>query len=299
MNLDINQLRAFVTVAQLRSFSKASQRLCRVQSAVSQQVQKLEGHLGAALFVRDRRSLQLTPQGENLLAYALKILEVNDHAVAALTEKAANGVVRVGTSDTYASMFFADILQVCAARFPDVGIEVHCGFSTHIWQKYENGELDVVLTQGCPAHIPSQLLHSEPLKWVCARSSTVYSKDPVPLALFAHGCGDRDLALNALHQVGKSYKVNYHSTSHAGIVAAVNSGCYVSAILLTTVQSELRVLGEAQGYPAMGNLDISLACRDSSGGNPMQHFAEVARNYFRSLSAGQLVHTPEYAWANQ
>lgn len=293
MNLDMTQLRAFVAVAELKSFSKASERLCRVQSAVSQQIQKLEGQLGTELIVRDRRGLRLTSRGERLLSYAHKILATNDQAVSALSEQTPKGRVRVGTSDTYASVFFSEILHVCSTRFPDVEIEVHCGYSSKIWQMYEKSEIDVVLTQGCPAHLSSELLHSEPLAWVCSLDSEVVDYNPVPLAVFTNGCGDRDIIVSALHRACMDYRIGYHSTSHAGILAAVNSGRFVSAILRSTALSELRILGEAEGYPALGNLDISLAYRDNLVDSPMSYFAEVARSYFRSLSAAQMGHTVE------
>lgn len=295
MNLDMTQLRAFVAVAELRSFSKASQRLCRVQSAISQQVQKLETQLGADLFVRDRKGLLLTAQGELVLAYAVKILAMNDQAVSTLTKKTKPGLVRVGTSDTYASIFFADILQVCSVRFPEVVIEVHCGYSTQIWSMYEAGGLDVVLTQGSPANIDSELLHTEPLTWVCLQESNVSERDPVPLALFTAGCGDREIALSALNRAKKNYSVNYNSTSHAGVIAAVSSGCYVSAILPSTARSELKVLGEVEGFPSLGNLEISLAYRDTSIDSPVHCFADIARSYFRSLTASRKINAQEFA----
>jgi DNA-binding transcriptional LysR family regulator len=293
MNLDITQLRAFVAVAEHKSFSKASQKLFRVQSAISQQIQKLENTLGTELFVRDRRGLQLTARGDTMLAYAMKILEINDQAVITLTGESPKGLVRVGTSDTYASRFFSDILKACSVRFPDIEIEVHCGYSSQLWLLYEANEIDVVLTQGCPSSISSELLYSEPLAWVCSRDSSIFSQDPVPLALFTKGCGDRDLTLSALNRAKKNYRINYHSTSHAGIVAAVSSGCYVSAILVSTADCELRILGEADSFPILGNLDISLAYHDKTQSAPMSLFADIARSYFRSLSTVQIGHRPE------
>lgn len=297
MNLDMNQLRAFVTVAELRSFSKASEKLCRVQSAVSQQIQKLEASLGSNLFIRGGRNLELTAQGDSMLAYALKILEVNDQAVAQLTDKSYSGIVRVGSSDAYASNYFSEIIKCCSDRFPDIEIEVHCGYSSDLWQSYEAGKLDVVLTQACPASIPSELLHSEPLTWVSARDSNVFEKDPIPLALFTKGCGDRDLILSALNRVGKPYRISYHSTSHSGILAALSSGCYVSAVLLSTVGEAFRVLREAEGFPIIGNLDISLAYRDHSKASLAGLFADISRSYFQSLSAANFIQSTERAQA--
>ena len=84
MNLDINALRAFVAVAEERSFTRAARCVSRTQSAVSVQIKNLEARLGFALLERSRRSVSLTPQGDRLLAYARDILRLNDDGVRAL-----------------------------------------------------------------------------------------------------------------------------------------------------------------------------------------------------------------------
>lgn len=283
MNLDTAQLRAFVTVAELKSFSKASQRLCRVQSAISQQIQRLEMQVGGELFVRDRKGLRLTKMGESLLLHAVKMLAINDQAVLAIMGKTPKGRLRIGTSDTYATCFLSGILQECSRLYPNLEIEVHCGYCSFIWDRFEQGDLDLAMTQCCPPHIATELLHIEPLKWVCSKTSEVYLHEPVPLALFTEGCADRDLALNALVKVHKSYSQNFYSTSHAGILAALSSGCTVSAILTSTAAPDLRVLGNAEGFPPLGNLEISMSYHDHAENSPARCFAEIARAYFESL----------------
>jgi DNA-binding transcriptional LysR family regulator len=289
MNLDMNQLRAFVAVAEHKSFSKASKKLCRVQSAVSQQIQKLESRLDTELFLRSKKGLQLTADGDSMLPYAIKILNLNDKAVSQLTKSKPKSRIRVGTSDSYASSFFADILKVCVARFSELEIEVHCGYSNKIWSLYEEGELDLVLTQGCPSGVTSELLFCEPLRWVRARGSNVFIKNPIPLALFTKGCGDRNVVVDSLNRAGRNYWIGYHSTSHSGVIAAISSGLYVSAILLSTVDDDFRVLEASEGFPALGSLEVSLAYRDHSVDAPMNIFADIIRSYFSSPNGGRSV----------
>lgn len=284
MNLDMNQLRAFVTVAELKSFSKTAQKLCRVQSAISQQIQKLERQLQADLFIRDTRPLELTARGDQLLAYATRILAINDQALTTLADRSCTGILKIGSSDTYASHYFTDLIKRCALRFPDLHLDVQCGYSRLLWERYEAGDLDVVLTQGCPERIPSELLHSEPLSWVCAGDSQAFEQDPLPLAPFTKGCGDRERIINALHRAGRTYRVGYHSTSHAGLLAAVASGCYVSALLPSTAQLGFRQLGEVEGLPSLGHVEISLAYHDTSPDSLATRFAEQARDYFQARS---------------
>ncbi len=78
INLDIELLRTFVTVADRKTFSAAAETICRTQSAVSQQMQRLEQLIGKELFIRHGRNKRLTEYGVQFLYYARKILDFND-----------------------------------------------------------------------------------------------------------------------------------------------------------------------------------------------------------------------------
>ena len=85
--LDPDLLKAFVAVADSRSFTRAATRLNRTQSAVSMQIKRLEDRLGVALFNRTKANVDLSPAGEGLLGYARRILTLNDEAVGKLQER--------------------------------------------------------------------------------------------------------------------------------------------------------------------------------------------------------------------
>jgi len=285
MNLDLNQLRAFVAVAEMKSFSKASDRLCRVQSAVSQQVQKLESCLGSRLFIRSRGGVMLTDAGEDLLVYALKLLSLNDQAVDVLMHERPREAIRLGTSDSFASLFLPEILKRYAAHNPECTVEVKCGSSRDVWNMYDLRSVDIALAQNCPPAISSELLFVEPLHWICASESSVGTWDPLPLALWEAGSPDRDLILGALHRVHKRYRIAYETNGREALLAAVKSGNFISATLLRPVDSMLRILGADDGYPPLGNVEIYLACSDSASGSPMSKFGEVTRECFASKAS--------------
>jgi LysR family glycine cleavage system transcriptional activator len=71
----LQALQTLVEVARCASFTQAAQQLCLTQSAVSRQIQQLESHFNVALFIRTSRSLRLTPEGEQVLASAISILD--------------------------------------------------------------------------------------------------------------------------------------------------------------------------------------------------------------------------------
>ena len=98
MNLDLDLLRTFVAVADFEYFAAAATAaVCRTQSAVSQQMQRLEQVESAEnSFARHGRNKLLTEHGLQLLGYARQILRANDDATASLTYSDAEGELRIG-----------------------------------------------------------------------------------------------------------------------------------------------------------------------------------------------------------
>ena len=92
-NLDMDVLRTLVLAERLGGFGRAAERVGRSQSAVSQQIRRLEGQLGQPLYRKNGRGVALTEAGDVMLAYARKMLELNDDAVAAVRGVAVEGTV--------------------------------------------------------------------------------------------------------------------------------------------------------------------------------------------------------------
>src|ERR1700710_3130107 len=99
--LDPDLLKAFVAVADHRSFTRAASMLNRTQSAVSMQIKRLEDRLGVELFHRTKVNVELSSAGEGLLGYARRILVLNDEAVGRVWDHKVEGFVRIGVMDDY------------------------------------------------------------------------------------------------------------------------------------------------------------------------------------------------------
>lgn len=95
-NLDLTALRAFVAVVDAGGVTRAAGLLNLTQSAVSMQLKRLEESLGLALFLRSARKLMLTPEGDQLLTHARKMLAINDEALARLGLAGHEGEIRLG-----------------------------------------------------------------------------------------------------------------------------------------------------------------------------------------------------------
>lgn len=256
-DLDIGLLRSFVAVAQTLSFTRAAERLDRVQSAVSEQIKRLEQIVGARLFERTRRSVRLTKDGEQLLQYAHRLIRLNELALADLGQPGVAGRIRLAVSDTSA-LFLRPVLTRFADAFPLVQFEILCLRSWEALDALAADDIDVALvTQTC-GYSGGQLVRREQLHWAVSASSLAAEQDPLPLAIFGQGCVYRQAALAALETSGRAWRLAYNSPSRDVLQMAVETGLAVTILPESLIGPTLRRLGEADGFPALPPLDILL-----------------------------------------
>src|SRR2546426_10108250 len=117
--MDTKQLRTFVTVIELASFTRAARRLSLSQSAISQQISALERHVGVKLIERTGTGARPAAAGEILLRYARQILTKVDEAqrVLADNEHAGGGVLRIGAGGAACHYLLPSILKEFHDRF--------------------------------------------------------------------------------------------------------------------------------------------------------------------------------------
>lgn len=276
-NLDTDLLRAFVTVAETNSFTKASERLFRTQAAISMQVKRLEDHIGKPIFVRSRRGLTLTSDGDFLMAYAQRILHLNDEVFANLSLPRLDGIVRIGAPDDYATILMPDVLLMFAKAFPEVQIDVSCDNTINLIREVHAGRLDLGLVTRHADAAEGEFIREEPLHWITSTVKSPHNLDPLPLALFPNGCVCRDVALRTLKDTDRSWKIVFASSTIAAILAAVTAGLAVSVVEESVIPAGARELGEADGFPKLGKVEIALHCAPGGLPRPAAVFAEHIR----------------------
>lgn len=282
VNLDTDLLRAFVAVADARSFTRAADTLFRTQAAVSQQVKRLEEAVGKRVFERDTRGVSLTPDGEVLLAYARRMLTLNDEAMATLRHGPAPASVRIGTPDDYATMLLPEILARFAAAYPGITVEVVCDNSPDLVAEIDKGRYDLALVTRHPDDTAGERVRREPVRWVAPPNGAVEALNPLPLALFPKGCVVRDLAVAALEGVGRSWRVAFTSKSVVAVHGAVLGGLGVTAMEACTVPPALRLLGPGDGFPDLAPVDIALHRAPGAPSEPVRRLADAIHDMLRA-----------------
>jgi len=146
--MELRHLRTIVAVARHGSFSKAADELHLAQSAVSQQVRRLEGELAVEVFRRSSRSVALTAEGEVILAYAQRVLREVDGLHAELGELTGllRGEVRIGGMYPTGPYDLAEMLAEFRARHPGVAINMVEDTQDDLLARLRADELDCAFT---------------------------------------------------------------------------------------------------------------------------------------------------------
>lgn len=147
--MNTRHLETFVWSARLGSFSAAALKLNTTQPAVSMRIQQLERSLNLALFQRTRRTIHLTPQGREFLAYAERIVALAAEAQTRLGDpKSLTGHIRLGVTETIALTWLPDLLARLSEKFPGVVVDLTVDLTAGVWKRLEAGDLEIALLPG-------------------------------------------------------------------------------------------------------------------------------------------------------
>ena len=129
--MELRQLTSLVTLAESGfNVTEAAEKLCLVQSAVSQHLARLEQELGTQLFVRKgKRLIALTAAGESVLSNARQALAIRENILSVGRDhvEEANGVLRIGTTHTQARYVLPSVIRAFREAYPAVSLQIHQG----------------------------------------------------------------------------------------------------------------------------------------------------------------------------
>ncbi|WP_290798253.1 LysR substrate-binding domain-containing protein [Flavihumibacter sp. UBA7668] len=260
MSFDSLTLECFIAVAETGSFTRAAEKVSRTQSAVSQQITKLENQVGKALFLRSRH-LSLTAEGEILLSYAKRIVQLNRDAMDRFKHPELQGEVRFGLPEDFASVFLSDVLSEYASLHPRILLKVECDLTLNLFARFKKKQFDLVLVKmNKPEDFPNGMdVWSEVLEWVGNRNLLNLEEDsPVPLVLSPQPCVYRARAIQSLEKLNRQWRIVFSSHSYAGTVAAVKAGMGITVLPRNMIPEDLQIIRTKKLLPKLADTHISL-----------------------------------------
>lgn len=280
-DLPTEHLRTFVTIADCGSFTKAAALLYRTQPALSMQMKRLEEQLGTPLLSRRGRRTTLTEAGALLHDYARRILDLNEQALRKFAAVEAEGNVRIGIFEEVALGPLVDLLTKFAALCTKIHLELVVSTSADLARRVETGDLCLAVANATYASEPIDTLWYEPYVWACSSHFEGVASDPLPIVTepLTTNCSLRDVSLRRLEASGRPWQVVFSSGSLAAVQSAVRAGLGVGWIPKSAVLPEFRVLGAAEGFPAIEVAPIGLYRSAKATSDAVTLLAEFLREH--------------------
>jgi DNA-binding transcriptional LysR family regulator len=260
-NLPMDLLRAFVSVAQLGSFTKAGELLGRSQPAITLKIKRLEELIDENLFRRLGKNMELSESGTALYDYANQILALNDLAISQFSKSAVAGKIRLGIPSEFATVLLPRIVSRFAKAYPNVTLEVNCELSKHLLTRVGKAQHDLILAlEDGVSDKNSDLIKTDDLVWVAGSGQHSLKVQVMPLIVASEGCIYRQTAIQHLDQNSLPWQIVYTNPDLTGIQHAIQEGLGVTVLAKSTVPSNLTIIHPSSGFPNLGKVNIILRC---------------------------------------
>lgn len=263
MNIDTITVQSYIALAESGSFTKAAEKVNRSQSALSQQINKLEYLTGKKLINRGK-NFSLTDDGEIFLKYAKQIYSLHCEAFDKFNEPELEGEVKFGIPEDFANIYLSDVLANFARIHPKIMLKIECGLTLNLYDKFKNNEFDLVLVKmSHPKNFPyGEQVWSEPLEWVGDESILEANEQKLPLVLAPKPCVYRNAAIEALSANNCKWRLVFSSSSYASKTAAVKAGMGLTVFPKAMVPKHLKII-KSKKLPKLEDIHVSLLKKDN------------------------------------
>jgi len=276
-NLDIALVRAFVTVVDCGSVTRAARLLNLSQGAISQQIHRLEQVSEAPLFMRRGRNLILTPHGQSLVAPARRSIAANEDLLDAMRTPVIQGEVRFGAPYDIIGSYAPAILRRFSKRYPSVRVILVCRDTVPLLSDLAAGAIDLALTTEQRCRRGGETLRRDRLVWVGARDGDAWRRDPLPLSLGSESCVFRPVAISALRRIRRDWLATCEISNMEPVRATLEADLAVAPLLQHSVPAGLRVLPADKRLPRLPEFCVNLYGA-AQASQVVQAFADCTRH---------------------
>lgn len=263
-HFDLDQLKTFVAVVDAGSLTAGAPRVFLSQSAVSEQMRKLEERAGQSLLLRAKAGVSTTAAGDRLLGHARRLLALGEEAWRDLNGVSLQGELRLGVTDYFRPLELTRLLARLGEYHPQVRLHVSVMKSGAIEAGYARGEFDVGLSMrltGAGASAPergSQRLRRESLQWMAAPTARPVRGEVLRLLALPDTCSLHQFTVGLLQRRRVPFEVRHIASGVAGLQSALAAGLGVACLNESSLAPGAVPLPAPHGLPALPRVDFVL-----------------------------------------
>jgi len=253
--MEFKELESLVTIAKVKSFSKAASQLFLTQPALSNHISKLEKEIGITLFVRNNKRTELTPAGQQFYLSAVEILNQREHALLNLEKYQGRieGLLQVATSSVPGQYVLPDILVGFHKIYPDVTYNLHYLSSKEVTDSLVAGDLDFGFVGASPdnRNLIYEKVQDDELVVIAPNKPPYTEMESIsfaelldePLLLRKVGSGTRqafDFAYKQYAHLGKSPNILAHVDNNEMAMLCVHAGLGLSIVSSISIVDKVK-----------------------------------------------------------
>ncbi|MFK3670852.1 LysR substrate-binding domain-containing protein [Leifsonia aquatica] len=263
-------LRTFLAVADTRSFTRAAGRLGISQPTVSQHVRRLEDAAKRQLVARDTREVRLTDNGDAMAGFARTILAAHAEADRYFSGSAMRGRLRFGAADDLAITTLPRILRHFRQQHPQINLELTVDQSGPLHRRLKAGHLDLIFIKQNPGTTEGTVVATDELVWM-GQEKTVFDPDqPLPLIAYQGTSLSRQVAIDALEEAGRTWRITCNTREVNGVLAAVRAGIGVAVFPRSLIPTDLVKVTNRFALPELGHVDFTLLSNPAAASEPIE-----------------------------
>jgi DNA-binding transcriptional LysR family regulator len=290
--MTIRYLKIFVTVADCKSMTAASEALFISQPTVSQAISELENYYGIKLFDRLSKKLYITENGKHLLSYARHIIALYEEMELSLKDPEKSGAMKIGASVTIGADLLPQLVNEFEVTRPDVSVSAVIKNTTEIENLIIKNDIDFALVEGIVhnSSIVSKPYIDDELVLVCGKSHPLYDSGSISISglvkydfvVREQGSGTRELFESAMVANSVNWKQKWECAGSDVLKSAAVHGIGIAVISKRLVDAEVKA-GEISIIRVQG---IDLKRKFSIVYHKNKYITETMKAFF------DIVHNP-------
>ncbi len=253
MNIDFELYRIFYVVAQHKNITKAALELRISQPAISKSIKSLEEQLGGQLFIRTKRGVNLTEEGQEFYSYIKQAIEYIDNAERKFSDlkNLETGCIKIGISSTLVKDFLLPYLEIFHNKYSKIDIQIITDSPNELMFKLKNGLIDLIILKidsidnvSDINFIKCQEIHdcfivNSNYKDLINKELSLKELNNYPLILQAKGSNTRAFLDNLTKQYGVILQPNMELTSYSLVVEFVKIGFGIGSATVENIKDDL------------------------------------------------------------